>query len=219
MSTETKERDLAIKAFGALEIKDAEQGVVTAVVATLSVVDRDREVILPGALQNGAKVKLSAYGHGAMFGDAPVGKGVITVEGDKAVFKGNFFMTTTRGIEAFRTIKELGTEQEWSFGFRVLESSDPDDAWRAKGAVKILKKIAAFEVSPVIIGAGIDTGTVAVKEADAEAEAQAAAEAAATQAESEAAAAKAAQLAADELNQSAVEEFERFQRTSRRIGG
>ena len=41
--------DIETKAFGALEIKDAEQGEVTAVVATLGVVDRDGDVLLPGA--------------------------------------------------------------------------------------------------------------------------------------------------------------------------
>lgn len=141
-----------------------DKGHVTAVVATLGVVDRDREVILHDAVPNGARVKLSGYGHSAMFGaGVPVGKGTLRVESDKLVFHGRYFLSTQAGAEAFRTIKEMGPEQEWSFGFRILKSSEPDDAWRAKGAVRILEKLAAFEVSPVVIGAGLETRTIEAK--------------------------------------------------------
>lgn len=166
---------LELKTLGALEIKSEAEGRVEAIIATLNVVDKDADVIADGALKNGAKVKLSSYGHGSVFGDAPVGKGALFVEGDKAIFKGQYFLGTQRGLEAFNTIKALGTDQEWSFGFRVLKAEDPGDEWRAKGARRVLTKLAAFEVSPVIIGAGVGTGTVDVKEAEAEVAAQAAA--------------------------------------------
>jgi hypothetical protein len=152
------------KALGLLEVKDDERGEVEAIVATLGVVDRDGEVITAGAIKNGSKVKLSSYGHDIVFmSQAPVGKGALKVEGDKVVFRGSFFMTTQRGVEAFRTLKELGEDQEWSFGFKVMGSEMPDEEWTKKGAWRILTKLDSFEVSPVLRGAGIGTGTREVK--------------------------------------------------------
>jgi phage head maturation protease len=188
------EETLELKTLGALEIKSEAEGRVEAVIATLNVVDKDADVLADGALKNGAKVKLSSYGHDAVFGDMPVGKGAVFVEGDKAIFRGQYFLGTQRGLEAFNTIKALGTDQEWSFGFRVLKAEDPGDEWRAKGARRVLTKLAAFEVSPVIIGAGVGTGTVDVKEAEAAAAAQAAVDAEAARAREEEA--KAVALAA-----------------------
>jgi prohead serine protease len=244
-----KPPELETKELGAIEIKDAEKGEVEAVVATLNVVDRDLEIIDSDAIKNGAKVKMSAYGHDAMWGGSPVGKGNLVVDGERVLFKGRFFLSTDRGTEAFRTIKEMGPEQEWSFGYRVLKSEEPNDEQRGKGARRILSKLDAFEVSPVMIGAGIGTRTVGVKEADeavaaqraaeakaaadreAQAKAQAAAEAAVQEAarKAQAAAARDAEIKAqaaaaeskriDEINRAAAEEFERFQRTRQRIGG
>jgi hypothetical protein len=161
MSTE----NLETKSLGPLEFKDPDQGTVEAIVATLGVVDRDREIIKHGAIRDGAKVKLSAYGHDAIFGSAPVGKGVIGIEGDKAVFRGKFFLSTTRGKEAYETVKALGADSEWSFGFHVDGEEEPTEEERKGGAKRVLSKLDAFEVSPVIIGAGIGTGTTLVKAA------------------------------------------------------
>lgn len=159
------------KAFGPLEIKDAELGEVTAVVATLNVVDKDGDVILPGAIPTGgSKVKMSGYAHDIILGGAaPVGKGTITEEGGKAVFRGKFFMTTERGREAFHTVKELGTDSEWSFGFpRQVKTAEMSDEWKEKGARRLIAGLRPIEASPVIVGAGVDTGTVGVKAADTE---------------------------------------------------
>lgn len=180
---------LETKSFGAFEIKDADAGEVTAIVATLGVVDRDGDVLLPGSFPESASVKMSGYGHDVILdGAAPVGKGTITVEGDKAIFRGKFFLSTARGRESFNTVKELGTEGEWSFGFpRGVKTAEMSDEWKAKGARRIIKGITPVEASPVFIGAGLNTGTVAIKEAeDAAATAQRDADA------------KAAQLAAEQ---------------------
>lgn len=165
--------ELDVKAFGPLDIKDAELGEVTAVVATLNVVDKDGDVILPGAIPaGGAKVKMSGYAHDVILGGAaPVGKGTITEEGGKAVFRGKFFMTTERGREAFHTVKELGTDSEWSFGFpRQVKTAEMSDEWKDKGARRLIAGLRPIEASPVIIGAGVDTGTVGVKSAEPEPE-------------------------------------------------
>lgn len=239
--------DVEIKAFESVEIKDEATGEVEAIIATLNVVDRDFEVITPDAIKSGSKVKMSSYGHdivgGFMGGGAlPVGKGAVFVEENKAVFRGKMFMSTERGRETLSVLKEMGKDQEWSFGFRVLGSEVPDEDWAKRGAKRILTKLDVFEVSPVVIGAGIGTRTVAAKEADAEAarlKAEADAEAAIKQAEQDgaataeagriaaeqkaaedatAAAAHAEELALKAQRDEAMEEYHRVQRALRRMG-
>ncbi|MFN0177177.1 MAG: HK97 family phage prohead protease [Gemmatimonadales bacterium] len=156
---------LSLKAFGGLAIKNADRGEVEAIVATLGVVDREGDIIRPGAIASGSKVKLSSYGHDAIYGAAPVGKGAVFVEGQRAIFRGRIFLATERGRETFTVLKELGAESEWSIGFRVVGSEVPDEAQRRKGAARILTKLDLLEVSPVLIGAGIGTGTTTVKQA------------------------------------------------------
>jgi hypothetical protein len=159
--------DLETKAFGALEIKHAEQGEVVAVVATLGVVDRDSDVILPGAIPHGgAKVRLSGYAHDVVLGDQPpAGKGVIYERDGKAVFEGKFFMSTERGREAFHTTKELGADGQWSFGFPGnVKTAELTEEWRIKGAKRLIAGLIPIEASPVFLGAGIGTGTVSVKQ-------------------------------------------------------
>lgn len=166
------ERDnLIIKTFGPLEVKDADKGIVMAKVASLDVVDHDKEVIRSKAIAGEAKVKLSFYGHNAVTaGEAPVGKGTIRAVNGEAVLMANYFMSTTRGREAFETVKALGEDGEWSVGFRVVKASEPDDEWKAKGAVRMLDEIELMEVSPVLRGASPNTATIGVKSLDAEPE-------------------------------------------------
>jgi hypothetical protein len=234
--------DLEMKSFGPFEIKSEDKGEVVAVVATLGVVDKDGDVIMPGAFGAGAKVKLSGYGHDVITeGKAPVGKGVITEEGDRAVFRGQFFMSTSRGREAFHTTKELGAEGEWSFGFpKSVKTGEMSDEWKAKGAKRIIKGLQAIEASPVFVGAGWGTGTVSAKSAEPEVATEAEAEAiVAEQVIADAVAvvdveitepvesdeAKAAREAAElevkaqmERVAEAIEEFERVQRALKRMG-
>lgn len=161
-------KNTRVKAFESFQIKDEATGEVEAIIATLNVVDKDREVITPEAVTwQTQKAKMSSYGHdivgGFLSGGAlPVGKGLVTVEKNKVVFNGKMF-STERAKETLAVLKELGPDCEWSFGFRVLGSEVPDEEWSKKGAVLILTKLDIFEVSPVLIGAGVGTRTVAAK--------------------------------------------------------
>lgn len=161
-------KELDIKGFGPFEVKDADKGEVTAVVATLGVVDRDGDVILPGAIPANSKVKLSGYGHDVVLQNAPpVGVGTINEVGDKAIFSGRFFLATERGREAFATVKELGQDGEWSFGFpKQVKTGELTDAWKSQGAKRIIKALLPVEASPVFIGAGRGTGTLNIKAAE-----------------------------------------------------
>jgi prohead serine protease len=151
------------KTLPGVVMKSADTGDVEAVIATLDVVDHDGDVIAGGAIREGAKVKLSTYGHDAVWGGMPVGKGSLQTSGNRVVFRGRYFLETQRGVETFRTIRAMGPDQPWSFAFRVVKAEDPGDEWRAKGARRRLTKLDAFEVSPVIIGAGVGTGTESMK--------------------------------------------------------
>jgi hypothetical protein len=238
--------DLEMKSFGPFEIKSEDKGEVVAIVATLGVVDKDGDVIQKGAFPpGGANVKLSGYNHDVIVGGAaPVGKGVVTEEGDHAIFRGKFFMSTERGREAFHTTKELGTEGEWSFGFpKAVKTGELSQEWKAKGAKRMIAGLTPIEASPVFVGAGWGTGTLLTKSAEpqavadvaaepqadgdpappeepvAEAPAEIAAEVAPEPVETEEAKAeREADLAYKAARAEAMEEFERVQRSLKRMG-
>lgn len=136
-------------------------GRITAVFATLGVIDSDGDVIAPGAIPAGLAVPISAYGHSSWTGALPVGRGVIAEEGNRAFFRGRFFLDTVAGRETFTTLVGLAELQEWSFGYVPL-------AWHpervAGELVRVLDRLDIFEVSPVLVGAGVGTRTVEIAE-------------------------------------------------------
>lgn len=155
------------KTIDVFEIKDATSGDVEAIVATLGVVDRDGDFMAPGSIVDGSKVIMSQYGHGSVIGgQMPVGKGVINVVGNKAIFRGRLFMDTTAGVETFKTLKAMGGDQEWSFGFLTDDERPPTPEQKSMGARRAVYKTTSFEVSPVFLGGGLNTQTLSVKQAD-----------------------------------------------------
>jgi HK97 family phage prohead protease len=150
------------KALNSVEIKDAEKGRVTAVFSTFGVIDKDGDVTEKGAIKDGTKVRISAYNHGSWQGALPVGKGVIRVDGKEARLEGEFFMNTTHGRDTFETVKALSEDgqQEWSYGFKVRKDAPGEVEGKR---VRVLKELDVYEVSPVMIGAGVGTRTLAIK--------------------------------------------------------
>jgi HK97 family phage prohead protease len=144
----------------ALEFKaDADQtGQFQAVFSWFDVIDKHSDVTLSGAFEEGANVKISYWGH--RWENLPVGRGVIHQDKEKAWVDGKFFLDTEAGLETYKTVKNLGELQEWSYGFETLESSEDT---RDGKTVRILKKLRTFEISPVFIGAGNNTQTLAIK--------------------------------------------------------
>lgn len=148
------------KSLRGVKLDDADKGEVTAVFATFDVIDKDGDVTLPGAFTDGAEVLISAYGHKSWEGALPVGKGVIKTTATDARLKGQFFMDTQAGRDHFQIVKELGAKQEWSYGYDVVDSEFGEmDGQR----VRFLKRQEVHEVSPVLIGAGVNTRTLATK--------------------------------------------------------
>jgi hypothetical protein len=151
-----------IKRLRRIEVKDASKGEVTAVFATLNVVDHDKDVTLPGAFKSGSDVVISAYGHQSWDGKLPVGSGTIEETSSEALLHGKFFMDTTQGRDTFTTVKNLAAQGlgEWSYGYEILEA---DHGTFEGQDVQFLKSLHVAEVSPVLVAAGIGTRTTGVK--------------------------------------------------------
>ena len=152
------------KQLSRVEIKDADSGEIAAVFSTLNVIDKDGDVTLKGAFTDGAPVAISAFGHQSWKGALPVGKGRIREFDNEAVMEGKFFLDTAHGLDTFRTVKALsdddGPGQEWSYSLRDIKAEQGEFEGKR---VRFLKSIRVHEVSPVLVGAGVDTRTLAVK--------------------------------------------------------
>jgi len=151
---------VSTKSLHRVEVKDADRGEVTAVFATLGVKDSDGDVTLPGAFEDGAEVVISAYGHTSWQGLLPVGKGTIREVGDEAILSSQFFMDTQAGKDTFTVVKNLGARGEWSYGFDPVKYSFGEHDGEQ---VRFLESVKVFEVSPVLLGAGVGTRTLAAK--------------------------------------------------------
>ena len=149
------------KTISGVTVKDASTGEVSAVFSTFNVIDKDGDLTLPGAIKDGTEVVISAYGHQSHYGALPLGKGVIRTTDTEAVLEGKFFMNAPHAAAAFEVVKELGPIQEWSYSLHnVTRKSVETDA----GRHWIIEDIGLIkEVSPVLIGAGVNTRTLAAK--------------------------------------------------------
>jgi HK97 family phage prohead protease len=146
---------------GSLQLKQEQEGEFSAVFATLNVIDKDGDVITPGAITNGQRVRISAYNHSSWGNALPVGKGVVTEQGEELVVDGQFFLDTQAGAETYKTVKNLEALTEYSFGFDV---TDAEPGQMDGQRVRFLKGLNIYEVSPVLLGAGVNTRTVDIKE-------------------------------------------------------
>lgn len=146
------------------EFKVKDNGTVEAVFATLNVRDHDGDVTVPGAFEQTRPVTISPYNHASIVGGAlPAGKAMITADDVEAKLSGSFFMQTTQGKDTFEVVREMGPDQQWSYGYDVLDAVAGEKDGQA---VQFLRKLDVYEVSPVIRGAGINTRTTAVKSFD-----------------------------------------------------
>lgn len=155
-----KERGMNTKFVrGPVTFKESgDAGGFRAVFSTLNVIDKDGDVTLPGAFKDGEAVRISFWGH--RWQDLPVGKGVIGSDQQEAWVDGQFFLDTEAGRETYQTVKNLGELQEWSYGYDVLDESYGDFD---NQKVRFLRGLKVIEVSPVMLGAGVNTRTQAIK--------------------------------------------------------
>lgn len=145
------------------DLKLDASGAVRVAFAQLNVVDRDGDVTLPGAFPT-KDVPMSGYGHSSWSGGLPVGKGKIAEAGEWAIFAGRFFLDTAAGRETYETVKGMAELQEWSYGYNLPLAPVGYEFGTHDGQdVRFLKELEVFEVSPVLIGAGIGTRTLDIK--------------------------------------------------------
>lgn len=152
------------KTFGRVELKDADQGIVSAVFSTFDVIDLDGDVVRKSAFngKDGKRIPVSAYNHSTWEGAMPVGVAVVKVTGNEAIAEMQLNLKTQAGRETFETIKQMGELQEYSWGFNVTDSGHEEVEGKS---VRVIKSVDIFEVSPVFLGAAGPgrTRTLAVK--------------------------------------------------------
>jgi len=152
--------DYAHKTFAGAQIKElTEEGDITVAFAQLDVVDRDQDLTVAGAIPS-KSVAMSAYGHTSWLGELPTGRGDTREESGWGIFAGKFFMDTDQGRNAHATVKAMADLQEWSYGYLPLDYAFEQ---RDGQQIRVLKKLDIFEVSPVLVGAGIGTHTRGIK--------------------------------------------------------
>ena len=155
----------------AIRLKEvSEAGDVSADIATLNVKDHDGDVTLPGAF---GKQDVRIVG-GHNWDDILLGKGTITDEdGKKARFDGKFNLDDPKAKALHSKVMfdmQVGDPMiEWSYGYDVHEGGEKSGDFE-DGQANFYQPLAdgspglkVFEVSPVFLGAGIGTGTTAVK--------------------------------------------------------
>lgn len=155
------------KAFGRNVKAVGDSGEVEAIIATFDVIDKDRDVTRKGFF--GTQPTAIVWAHDWT---APIGKGSITETDVDARFNGKFFLNTTRGKDAWETVKAMGDMQEWSYGFDILDGGsekgqlDGQDVRFLQASASGSAGAKVYEVSPVLVGAGEGTGTVELRAFD-----------------------------------------------------
>ncbi len=156
MTIEFKTIDAGIKQAG----KD---GSFEAVIATLGVVDRDGDIVEPGAFGNATVHVLPAHDSGSV----SLGKAQIVERGNLAIAVGQFNMEIQKAADWSSSLrfdlKNPPSIQQWSWGFKIeKDSRDTVDG----EPVRRLIAVDTFEVSPVLRGSSIGTGTLSAKSED-----------------------------------------------------
>ena len=153
------------KTFSNVTIKDADQGTVEAVFSTFGVKDHDGDVVLKGAISDGASVIISAYGHKSWDGHLPIGTGTIRVTDSEAILDGKFFIDTTHGRDAWSTVKAVSEAglQQWSYSLEDIKSTKGTHDGQP---ARIIESVNITEVSPVLKGASLGTRTLSAKAAE-----------------------------------------------------
>jgi len=137
-----------------------ESGRGSVVFSTTGVVDKDNDVTLSGAFGSQFCAMVPAH----QWTEAPIGKGKIYEDGNEAIFDFQMNLETTSGRDWHASLKwdyeHPPALQQYSYGFNVKEYSFGEFEGQR---VRFLKKLEVFEVSPVLVGAGVNTRTLDLK--------------------------------------------------------
>ena len=146
--------------YKSFQIKQLEgDGTGSAVFATLNVVDKDGDVTLPGAFGKQTVVIVPTHN----WSSVPLGKGTTREAGDEAIVDFKLNLDSPTAKEWHSALKfdlaEGQQKQEWSYGFDILEESRGEFEGEQ---VRFLKSLRVHEASPVLVGAGVNTRTLAL---------------------------------------------------------
>ncbi len=145
-----------------LKEMDGSKGEGSAIIAELNTIDHDGDITIEGAFGEQHVNLLGAH----EFHSPRLGKAVLKEDGNFAVadFKFNLDDDAVRAKEWYSALKfdmDNGEPlQEWSYGYDVIDS---EEGMVDGKKVRYLKSLKVHEVSPVIRGAGIGTGTLEIK--------------------------------------------------------
>lgn len=152
------------------DVKAAPDGSVEAVIATLNVKDHDGDVTLPGFFgSDHPAVIVGSHDWSQIM----LGKGRINEQDDLAVFSGKFNLDDPEAkalhSKLMYDLEHPPAAIEWSYGFEVLPGGRKAGQHAGEN-VSLLGPLddgspgaKVWEVSPVLAGAGMGTGTIAAK--------------------------------------------------------
>jgi len=155
-----------LKDFWIKAVSDA--GLVEAVIATLGVIDKDGDVTLPGFFGSQEVAMLPAHD----WRSVPIGKGILSEEGNQAIARMQMNLDIEDGRKWHSALKfdiaHGKPLQQWSYGFDLFEGGGKCGEFNGKqvrflGPVNGGPGCTAWEVSPVLVGAGENTRTLGVK--------------------------------------------------------
>ena len=152
-----------------IEIKTEgdEAGTGRAVFAVLGERDREGDTFMKGAFKAMAGIKVPFLGmHGPMFGgnSTPIGIGMISEEGNKAIFDFEMNMDYADAKAWHWYLGKAGKDGKYSFGFRDAEGKiDPSEEFPYGRKIKTVN---VFEVSAAYAEAQESTGTLSLKAGD-----------------------------------------------------
>ena len=152
--------DPKLVAFKGSLRSEGEKHTLTAVVAQLDIIDKQRDILKPGSIGR-QQVVLSDWAHSAaLAGRTPVGKGYLEEQNGSVVMYAEFF-DTDRALETAKVLAELGELTEYSLGLVPREYTEGVDDKSAY--VRTITKADVLEASPVLRGAMPNTRTINVK--------------------------------------------------------
>lgn len=152
---------------------DQAQGIVECFVAGIGNKDSVGDIVISGAFAKSLTHRKPRVVWGHSWND-PIGKVLEMYEvpvGDSRLpakmrnagigglyAKVQFNLQSEKGKEAFATVAFFGEDQEWSIGYKTIDSVFDQNL-----QANILKEVELYEVSPVLHGANQLTGTISIK--------------------------------------------------------
>lgn len=148
------------KTVGATIKQAGDDGTFEAVIATFGALDKDGDIVEPGAFGDAVVSVLPSHDSGSV----PLGKTAIRESGLLAIAAGSFNLEVSAAKEWHSALKfdldHPPAVQEWSWGFRPAEFRFEE---RDGEQVRVLSKVDLLEVSPVLRGASVGTRTISAK--------------------------------------------------------